>query len=72
MPYYVFLKTEDLASRWELMEVVKSRGVASRALKAYEQMMGSQKVTSKEVVMVEADSLYEARKKLEQQDGETN
>ncbi len=72
MAYYIFLKTEDPPPKWELMEALTSRQIAARALKSYEQMMGSQKVTGKEVVMVEADSVDDARRKLEYQDGETN
>jgi len=72
MAYYLFIRTEDPLSKWELIEVLKSRGVAARALKAYEQMMGSRKMIGKEVVMVEANSPGEAKASLEQQDAQKN
>jgi hypothetical protein len=66
MAYYLFIRTRDPPSGWELLEAVKSEGVAIQALKDYKRMLGGQKVT--EIVMVEASSVGDARGKLEYQD----
>jgi hypothetical protein len=65
MAYYLFIRTKDPPSSWELLEAVKNKRVAERAMKDYKRMVGSQKVKERDVVMVEANSAEEARKKLE-------
>jgi hypothetical protein len=67
MAYYLFIRTRDPPSSWELLEAVKSERVAIQALKDYKRMLGGQRVT--EIVMVEANSPGEARGKLEHHDG---
>lgn len=66
MAHYLFIRTKDPTSGWELLEAVKSEGIATQALKDYKRMLGGQRIT--EIVMVEANSTGEARGKLESQD----
>lgn len=66
MAHYLFIRTKDPPSGWELLEAVKSEGIAIQALKDYKRMLGGQRIT--EIVMVEANSTGEARGKLESQD----
>jgi hypothetical protein len=67
MAYYLFIRTKDPPSGWELLEAVKRESIAIQALKDYKQMLGTQRIT--EIVMVEANSVGEARGKLEYHDG---
>lgn len=66
MAHYLFIRTKDPPSGWELLESVKSESIAIQALKDYKRMLGGQRIT--EIVMVEANSTGEARGKLKSQD----